>query len=85
MQHQWWRPMISMFRHSLNSLASLTCLTVMTVCGDKVISLASGQIESKFVIHVLDLLKYAIVLMDALFLMTTLVDAAREKFRSLMR
>ena len=65
MKHRWWRSTLHVVRHSFSSTSLLIFLTAMAVCNSWFMEIASPHIKSKFVIHVLIFMEYAITVVDA--------------------
>jgi hypothetical protein len=71
-------------RHSFFSNSLLFFLTAMAVCNSMFMEIASPHIKSRFVIHVLVFLEYAVTVVDAFCMLVFLICSVIEKFRSSM-
>jgi hypothetical protein len=82
MQHPWWLPVRDLTRHMLVYSAVLAGFFVSTLFGSVLSSLAEHILITKFSVHLLNFLEYAVVVCDAL---TMLVFMAVDVFRSIKR
>ena len=85
MKDPWWRSILSVVEHVSASSGMFVVVTVAAVFGSRIIAIASQQIESKFVNDVLSLLKCAIVVAEAIFVLVTLVKSTVKSIRSSIR
>jgi len=85
MQYRWWRSMPDVIKHSLVSTLILIVVTTMAVCGSRFVAIASLEIKSKFEVHVLEFLEYAVIVFDAYYMLMFLVNPILKSLRSAMR
>ena len=82
MQQPWWLPVRDLTRHVLVYSGLLTLFFVSTLFGSTLSSMAEHMLVSKFSLHAWRLLEYAVVVCDALSMLTFM---AADLFRSIRR
>lgn len=85
MKNQWRQSILRVTEHSFGSTVMFMVVTLAAVLGSVFVAVASRQIESKFVIYVLLLLKYAIVVADVCVVILELVKSVIKKMRSALQ
>lgn len=82
MQQPWWLPVRDLTRHVLVYSALLTVFFASMLFGSALSSLAGHMLVSKFSFQVWRLLEYAVVVFDAVAILTFM---AEDIFRSVRR
>jgi hypothetical protein len=85
MQHPWWFPVGELTRHALAYSASFFVFVLATLYGSVITHLAQNSIASKFVLHVVTALEYAIVVCDATIFVMLMVGDVVRTIRRLMQ
>ena len=85
MQHPWWFPVGELTRHVLAYSASFFLFVSATLYGSAISHLVQNSIASKFVLHVVTALEYAIVVCDAIIFMMLMVGDVVRTLRRLMQ
>ncbi len=84
MQHSWWFPVGELTRHIAVYSASFSLLVLAALYGSLVKSLAEHAVSSKFIVHVIVTLEYAMVVCDAITILEMMVNDVRRRLRRLM-
>jgi hypothetical protein len=82
MQQPWWLPVRDLTRHVLVYSGLLTLFFVSTLFGSMLSSMAEHMLVSKFPLHAWRFLEYAVVVFDAVAILTFM---AVDLFRSIRR
>jgi hypothetical protein len=85
MQHPWWFPVGEITRHVLAYSASFFLFVLATLYGSAISHLVQHFVASKFVLHVVTALEYAIVVCDAIIIMILMVGDVLRTMRRLMQ
>ena len=85
MQHPWWFPVGEITQHVLAYSASFFVFVLATLYGSAISHLVQNSIASRFVLHVVTALEYAIVVCDATIFMILMVGDAVRTIRRLMQ
>jgi hypothetical protein len=85
MQHPWWFPVGEITQHVLAYSTSFLVFVLVTLYGSAISHLVQNSIASKFVLHVVTALEYAIVVCDATIFMILMVGDAVRTIRRLMQ
>jgi hypothetical protein len=85
MQHPWWSPVEEFTRHILIYSTLLSLFVLAALYGSAINALLESSIASKFVLHVVLALEYAIVVCDAIVIMIYMISDVLKGVRRLMR
>ena len=85
MQHPWWSPVEEFTRHILIYSTLLSLFVLAALYGSAINALLENSIASKFVLHVVLALEYAIVVCDAIVIMIYMISDVLKGVRRLMR
>jgi hypothetical protein len=81
MRVPWWHPVWDLTRHALVYATSLALLALSAIYGSAITLLVSQFSGPKFVVHVLNFLEYAAVVVDALLILAYLIQHLRRSFK----
>ena len=84
MQHPWWFTVRELTRHMAIYSALFLIFVLAVLYGSLVNSLVERAVASKFIVHVVAAVEYAIVVCDALMILKMLVYDVRKRLWRLM-
>jgi hypothetical protein len=84
-QRPWWSSAMKFGRHVLTYSVAFIMFATATVYGNAITMLVSHLGASKFALHVLTALEYAIVVCDALFIAFLMIQDVLRNLKGLMQ
>ncbi len=85
MQHPWWFPVEEFTQHILIYSALFSLFVLAALYGSAINALLEISIASKFVLHVVLALEYAIAICDAIVILIYMISDVLKGVRRLMR